>query len=238
MRTSASAAVSDKLRADIIDGEFPVGSRLKIDYLAERYATSHMPVREALRILEAEGLVVNTANRGAHVRAISPEFVRSLFDVRTAMGAMLARRAAEQVSPADLARLNEIEGELERAAEAGDEAAVEVANRAFHDLIEEAAAIPEAVQLANRHWGLFMWLWRRFNSDRSRHPEMIADHRHLLFALARRDGDAAAILMAAHATKACQSILAKLADESDPSAGRRRGTTAPAAPSSAGRAGG
>ncbi len=217
MRTTVSAAVSDKLRGDIIAGTFAFGARLKIDYLAERYATSHMPVREALRILEAEGLVVNAANRGAHVRNITPEFVRSLFDVRTAMGAMLARRAAEQISPDDLARLAAIEAELERRAALGDEAGVETTNRAFHDLVEEAAGIPEAVQLANRHWGLFMWLWRRFNSDRERYPEMISDHRHLLFALRRRDGDAAAVLMAAHATKACQGILEKLgADDGRP----------------------
>ena len=62
------------LRDDIISGSLPFGSRLRIDELATRYGVSHMPIREALRELHGEGLVVIEPNRGARVRSIDLSF--------------------------------------------------------------------------------------------------------------------------------------------------------------------
>src|SRR3954451_3898009 len=93
------------LRDDIIAGQLPFGSRLRIEELALRYGVSHMPVREALRVLHGEGLVVIEPNRGARVRPIYRGFIEDVFDVRCAIETMLARRAAERRTPAHLVRL-------------------------------------------------------------------------------------------------------------------------------------
>ena len=81
----------------------PFGSRLTLEQLASRYSAGHMPIREALRQLQGEGLVVLTPNRGARVRAVDIEFVRNIFDLRMAIAPMLARRAAERIQPEQIA---------------------------------------------------------------------------------------------------------------------------------------
>jgi DNA-binding GntR family transcriptional regulator len=67
---TASVAICDRIREDIVSGALPFGSRLTLHRLATRYATGDMPVREALRQLQGEGLVVQTPNCGARVRAV------------------------------------------------------------------------------------------------------------------------------------------------------------------------
>jgi DNA-binding GntR family transcriptional regulator len=112
--TPTNLRASDRLRADILAGAFGFGARLKIEDLARRYATSHMPIREALRSLHGEGLIVIEPNRGARVRSIDVDFVRNMFDLRVAIEAMMTRRAAERATSDDLAQLAAIESRLER----------------------------------------------------------------------------------------------------------------------------
>src|SRR5437764_1195259 len=85
-----------RIRDDIVAGTLPLGSRITIDALALRYGVSHMPVREALRDLQGEGLVVIEPNRGARVRAIDARFVENIFEIRTALEVMMVRRAARR----------------------------------------------------------------------------------------------------------------------------------------------
>src|SRR5437016_5597426 len=102
---TASTEICDRIRDDIVAGILPFGSRLTLDQLSGRYATGHMPIREALRQLQGEGLVVQAPNRGARVRAVDVDFVRNIFDLRIAIEAMLARRAAERMQPETIAAL-------------------------------------------------------------------------------------------------------------------------------------
>ena len=91
-----SPDILELLRRDIVAGELPFGSRLRINELATRYGVSHMPIREALRELHGEGLVIIEKNRGARVREFHQGLVEDLFDIRSAIETMLARRAAER----------------------------------------------------------------------------------------------------------------------------------------------
>src|ERR1700710_2758739 len=103
--TVAHPGIQHRLRHDIIGGSLPFGSRLRINELASRYGVSHMPVREALRELHGEGLVVIERNRGARVRPIHLGFVEDLFDIRSAIETMLARRACERRTKLHMAEL-------------------------------------------------------------------------------------------------------------------------------------
>ena len=81
-RQSLTSAVADKLRDRIIRGEIPEGSQLRQDAIATQYKVSRIPVREALRQLDAEGLITIVPNRGAVVPALSPDDIEELFSIR------------------------------------------------------------------------------------------------------------------------------------------------------------
>jgi DNA-binding GntR family transcriptional regulator len=81
-RQSLTVAVADKLRDQIIRGEIPEGAQLRQDAIATQYQVSRIPVREALRQLDAEGLIAIVPNRGAIVPALSPADIEELFSIR------------------------------------------------------------------------------------------------------------------------------------------------------------
>lgn len=81
-RRSLTMAVADRLRNQIIRGEIPEGAQLRQDAIASQYKVSRIPVREALRQLDAEGLIEIVHNRGAIVPALSPEDIEEIFSIR------------------------------------------------------------------------------------------------------------------------------------------------------------
>jgi DNA-binding GntR family transcriptional regulator len=81
-RKSLTSAVADKIRDQIIRGEIPEGAQLRQDAIANQYHVSRIPVREALRQLDAEGLIAIVPNRGAVVPALSPDDIEELFSIR------------------------------------------------------------------------------------------------------------------------------------------------------------
>lgn len=207
---TASSTLVDRIRDDIVAGGLPFGSRLTLDLLAARYDVGHMPIREALRHLQGEGLVLLTPNRGARVRAVDVDFVRNIFDMRIAIESMLARRAAERIDAKQLARLDAIESEFEAKAETRDYRALLLLNRQFHSVINDAANNPEAESVLDRHRRLIAALWLLYGYGDDRAIGVISDHRHIIAALAARDGDVAAALAMAHAAKAKQGLIARM----------------------------
>lgn len=202
--------VSQRIRDDIVTGTLPLGSRLTIDALASRYGVSHMPVREGLRELQGEGLVVIEPNRGARVRAIDTRFVENLFEIRTALEVMMVRRAAARATDADIARLRAIEDSLEAEIARGNYAAVVSQNRAFHREINRIADNEDALPMLDRHWMLLAALWRNFGYGAERFAGVANDHRHVIAAMEAHDEEAASAIMGAHAAKAKRELLARI----------------------------
>jgi DNA-binding GntR family transcriptional regulator len=211
--TTASIAIRDRVRDDIVAGTLPFGSRLTLDLLARRYSVGHMPVREALRQLEGEGLVVLAPNRGARVRAVDVEFARNIFDLRIAIEAMLTRRAAERIEPHHLERLQSIQDRFEAQARKRDFESLLSLNRQFHDVIDEAASNPEAARVLERHWRVIAALWNLYGYGEKRVAGVISDHRQLIEALAAHDAEVAACLAMAHAAKAKQALIARMLEK-------------------------
>jgi DNA-binding GntR family transcriptional regulator len=208
--TTASITIRDRVRDDIVAGTLPFGSRLTLDLLARRYSVGHMPVREALRQLEGEGLVVLTPNRGARVRAVDVEFARNIFDLRIAIEAMLTRRAAERIGADAVARLEAIEAQYEVRARQHDFDALLPLNREFHDVINDAANNPEAAKVLERHWHVIAALWNVHGYGERRVAGVISDHRQIIEALGTHDAEVAACLAMAHAAKAKQALIARM----------------------------
>jgi DNA-binding GntR family transcriptional regulator len=207
---TVSTEICDRIRDDIVAGILPFGSRLTLEQLSTRYATGHMPIREALRQLQGEGLVVQTPNRGARVRAVDVDFVRNIFDLRIAIESMLARRAAERMDPDTIVALEAVQRDFEACIDVRNYAGALDANRAFHRIVNEAANNPEAASILDRHWRLIAALWNLYGYGEERAAGVISDHHQLIRAFASRDTDVAASLAMAHAAKAKQELIARM----------------------------
>jgi len=107
-RQSLTSAVADKLRDQIIHGEIPEGSQLRQDAIAAQYQVSRIPVREALRQLDAEGLIAIVPNRGAIVPALSPDDVEELFSIRALLEPEILKLSIPHLTEEDLAKADSI----------------------------------------------------------------------------------------------------------------------------------
>ena len=88
-----------------MSGHFTPGMHLTIDALTSRYGVSHMPIREALRQLEGEGILISIVHRGFRIEAITEDYIRNIYDIRVGIESMLAHRAVERATDEDIAML-------------------------------------------------------------------------------------------------------------------------------------
>lgn len=203
--------IQDMIRHDIICGAIPFGTRLQIEALASRYGVSHMPVREALRELRGEGLVVGEPNRGARVRQIDAAFVANVFDVRNALETLMTERAAARPRPDILADLEKTQQRFEAALERSDDNEVFAANREFHDIIYKAADNSEAFAIFKRQWLLVANLFQSYGHDWERMVGEVQDHRFLIHALTHGNAEAAASVVRTHVRRAKEDLLRRMA---------------------------
>lgn len=107
-RQSLTSAVADKLRDQIIRGEIPEGAQLRQDAIASQYHVSRIPVREALRQLDAEGLISIVPNRGAIVPALSPNDIEELFSIRALLEPEVLKRSIPHLREHDFSEAEAI----------------------------------------------------------------------------------------------------------------------------------
>jgi DNA-binding GntR family transcriptional regulator len=131
--------VAVEIRDAILSGALGPGERLKQERLAEDLNVSRIPVREALRILEAEGLIESTPGRGSRVVTITANDAADVLMVRGALEGLAARLAAARVSSENIRSLQETLAEGTEATEAGDHAAAGAAHTRFHLELARAA---------------------------------------------------------------------------------------------------
>jgi DNA-binding GntR family transcriptional regulator len=136
---SASAAVADLIRDAILHGRLLPGERLKEDLIARELQVSRTPVREALAILQTEGLLDAPHNRGAIVRTYSPDDLDEMYELRGIVEGAAAARAAARRTETQLEVLRESCEHFERIASDDLEGLV-TENARFHDTILEASA--------------------------------------------------------------------------------------------------
>ncbi len=114
--------IADGICSAILSGEYQPGERIREIPLATAYRVSRGPIREALRLLEQEGLVTFSPRRGAQVTELSIDEVEQLFDIRAALSSLAARNAAQNVKPAELQQLRSLVAEMQRCAATGGDA--------------------------------------------------------------------------------------------------------------------
>lgn len=127
-RRSMPATLAEDLRARILSGELAEGDKLRQELLAAEYDVSRMPVREALRQLEAEGLISFRSHKGAVVTALSPEDIEEVFELRRLIEVNLLRRAIPRLGEADLAAARRFAEAFDAALGAGGQDVAELGN--------------------------------------------------------------------------------------------------------------
>jgi DNA-binding GntR family transcriptional regulator len=209
LETASGSPVYEVIRNDIIEGRLRPNERLKVSDLADRLGTSTNPVREALHQLRGEGFVVMEPNRGARVRAIDDSFVRDVCEIEAVIEPYLLRWFIEIATEQDLARLAEIQDEIERLNFA-DPAAQSVLDTRFHTLMYERHYNRHALELFWRHRRILSAISRRFTFSLSRRAAIIAEHRELLESLAQQDAERAAKVLEKHVRGSGRHIIDQL----------------------------
>lgn len=178
----------------IISGAIEAGARLRQDHVAEEFGASHVPVREAFRLLESQGLVVSEPRRGVRVAGFTLDEVREVAEMRAALEALALRNAFPHMTKAILDK-------AEEANRAGDRArdvhAWEEANRTFHRIILTPCGMPrllkaiDDLQTASARF-LFSGWRAEWEAPTDR------DHRAILDALRAGQADLAAAVLTRH----------------------------------------
>lgn len=200
----ASDQAYSSVRAMILSGELAPGEQLSEEALAERCGVSRTPVRDALRRLEADLLVRKSDSQRSFVADWSLSDVADAFELRAMMEGYAAKRAAERMDEATLARLRDANSAIYAAVRGKkpDVSAFLEHNKIFHEIILEAADSRRLTTLLSslieqpvvwrtaQHYGR-----EAFNSSHGEHQDLLA-------AFARRDGDWAEAVMASHIRRA------------------------------------
>lgn len=196
--TVASQRIADHVRAQILAGALPPGTRIRQDELALELGASRLPVREALRILEAEGLTEHTANKGARVPRLDPAELDVLYRMRERLEPLALTESLPHLTDADIAGLADIH---ERIMADDDLAEFLVLDRAFHLGSYAGCASEQLAGSVVRLWNSTQPYRRAFMSlDGRPHRREVVDHEHrlILDALVRRDPEDAERYVAGH----------------------------------------
>jgi DNA-binding GntR family transcriptional regulator len=209
---NASLAATELIREAIVDGRLEPGSRLKEEELARELGISRTPVREALLMLQAEGLVEATPNRGAMVRAHTPEDLDDLYQLRALLEGHATRRAATRISPEEIERLRESCDRFEALDPDEDLRELVRENLLFHDAILDAAGSARLAGMVRRVIELPLvyksYIW--YSPDQKRISAHY--HRQLVNAFEARDADRAEFIMKEHIFEARDLLVGRLRD--------------------------
>lgn len=224
---TAGELITEKLRHDILTGKLEPGEKLPLDVLAGRFGTSVIPIRESLRVLEAERLVELRAHRTATVAALSLEAVQDLYRVRLILETEAVRMAHGNLPAAKLAEIRTLIDRMERAAERRDSLRSFTLHNQIHFTIYEAAGSPALVKILTGLWDeteRYRHAVKHFRSDTRTWAE---EHRHLADLLERGTAEDAAAEIKAHLTKTVQALtMARDSTDDQASPNRRTGVSA------------
>lgn len=189
-----ASRISRVLADRIIRGEIAPDARLRQDHIAEEFGTSHVPVREAFRLLEAQGLAINLPRRGVRVASFDLKEVREVAEMRAALEGLALKHAAQHLTPAILDAAEEAAREGDAAA---DVHAWEEANRRFHRLILAPCGMTRLLAaIDDLHAASARFLFSAWQSGWEKRTDH--DHRAILTALRQGRTDEAAAILQKH----------------------------------------
>ncbi|MCX7863480.1 MAG: GntR family transcriptional regulator [Novosphingobium sp.] len=197
----ASQRIADVLAGRILSGELAPGARIKQDELAEELATSRIPVRDALRILESRGLVTMRANAGARVASLSLHDLAMSYEIRERLEPLLLADSIPHLSKADIAEMFDVLERLEAVSDLDEAVAL---GRKFHWITYRGHRSALLAQLVERVWDTTQSYRRAYLAmARMRGGGSVeAEHRMLAEAIARGEVEIAQATLVLHIRRA------------------------------------
>ena len=175
------------LRQAILKGELEPGERLMEIQLAERLGVSRTPIREAIRKLELEGLVLMIPRKGAEVAKISESNLRDVLEVRRSLEELAIDLACQRITEEELDELNKAEVDFKAAIENGDAMQIAQTDESFHEIIYNSTKNQKLVQILNNLREQMYRYRLEYVKDEANYKRLIAEHRVIYEAIRNRD---------------------------------------------------
>lgn len=190
--------VFNTLREAILKGELKPGERLMELQLAAKLGVSRTPIREAIRMLEQEGLAVTVPRKGAEVAKMTEKDMEDVLQIREALDELAAARACERISEDELAELRRTMHEFEEYTKSGNLKMIAEADVRFHDIIYHATGNSKLVNMLN-NLREQMYRYRvEYLKDEKNYPILIKEHSEIVDGLSGKDRDRVTAAMHRH----------------------------------------
>jgi DNA-binding GntR family transcriptional regulator len=209
-RAALHEQVAQRLRQMLVEGRIAPGAKLNERELAELLNVSRTPLREAIKMLAAEGLVELVPNRGAIAVSLSEADVLNTFEVMAGLESLSGELAAERITPQELAEIQAMQFEMMAAYTRRDLSAYYNLNARIHDAINAAAKNPVLGTVYNQVNARLQALRFRSNQDGEKWKRAMKEHEKMIEALAARDGAAMREVLLGHLRNKRDVVLEQL----------------------------
>ena len=199
--------VFNTLRQAILKGELAPGERLMEIQLAERLGVSRTPIREAIRKLELEGLVLMIPRKGAEVAKISEKSLRDVLEVRRSLEELAIELACQRMTEEEVDFLEQTQEEFKAAVACGDAMKIAETDETYHDVIYKGTGNDRLVQILNNLREQMYRYRLEYIKDVSQHVRLIEEHEEIYRCISSRDKDAGARAIKMHIYNQEQSIM-------------------------------
>lgn len=202
--------VCNTLRQEILTGKLKPGERLMEIHLADKLGVSRTPIREAIRKLELEGLVIMIPRRGAEVAQITLKNLTDVMEVRCALDVLAIELACERMTPEDLEKLSQACADFDSAVATEDIRKIAEADVAFHDIIVQSTGNMRLIQLVN-NLSEQMYRYRfEYLKDMTSHEMLKEEHKEMYLSIRGKDKTAAAAVVRKHIDNQKEAIIRQL----------------------------
>lgn len=206
-RTALYEEVVELLRTRIFSHELPPGSWVDEQAIAEELGISRTPMREALKVLASEGLVILKPRRGCYVVELSEQDLNEVFPIMALLESHCAFEAANKASDEDIAHLEALHQDLEAQAMAGNADRFFAANDAFHGALQDIAGNGWLKHLIDDTRKVIKLTRRHSLQLEGRVEQSLAEHRQIMAALRAKDAERASCCMHDHMLSGRQALV-------------------------------
>lgn len=207
--------VFQTLRQAILREDLAPGERLMEIPLANKLGVSRTPLREAIRMLEQEGLVVMIPRRGAQVAGISEKSLRDVLEVRKSLEKLAVELACERMTEEDMKEMDRAEEAFGAAVHEGDALRIAETDEQFHDVIYNSTGNTKLVQLLNNlREQMYRYRLEHIKDEKSR-LSLLEEHQRMMAALRNRDVELAKKAAGEHIVNQENNVLRNLREQED-----------------------
>lgn len=212
---TAQEAILIELRRLIVTRELPPGHKIVQEHLAQQLGVSRVPVREALKLLEGEGLIRTEPHRGSFVAKLEPDELVQILQLRRLLETDALSASVAALNEEHFSILEDCMLVMDDAAERGDAHAISQANRRFHLTIIEPSGWNRYISILNQLWDNSEPYSSFISSDHEAHVRRRAQHRAIIEALRTRDVSSVTSLLDDHRMNLSLGTLERLASFGD-----------------------